>query len=115
MKMIEMMRRVFLSLFLVQAAISAAHAQGLAPIAITGFNSDIVANGTGSAASTTSVAADLFGTVLVSRDWKANGSSTALDHGLPVDGIVSTTDGSYRLQSYSGNNDLRLSPNVGAL
>ena len=113
MKMIEMMRRVFLSLFLVQAAISAAHAQGLAPIAITGFNSDIVANGTGSAASTTSVAADLFDTVLVSRDWKANGSSTALDHGLPVDGIVSNTDGSYRLQSYSGNNDLRLSPNVG--
>ena len=32
MKMIEMMRRVFLSLFLVQAAISAAHAQGLAPL-----------------------------------------------------------------------------------
>ena len=64
MKMIEMMRRVFLSLFLVQAAISAAHAQGLAPIAITGFNSDIVANRTGSAASTTSVAADLFDTVL---------------------------------------------------
>ncbi|MFD2601426.1 Ig-like domain-containing protein [Flavobacterium suzhouense] len=82
------------------------------PIA-SGLNADVIANGVGSALSSTSIDIDGVNYNYVATDFKATASSTAITYGVPANGlinsIVTATPGlSYQLAPLSGNNSLRL-------
>lgn len=81
----------------------------------TGFNSDVIANGTGSASASTTIGIDNANLALVSADFKATATAAALTYGLPVNGVLTSlisdaTAGArkYKLANYTGNNSLRL-------
>ncbi|GAA4160056.1 hypothetical protein GCM10022217_23550 [Chryseobacterium ginsenosidimutans] len=79
----------------------------------SGLTADVIANGIGSSAISTSTDVDGVSFAFVSRDFQLNSSSTLLTYGLPTDGlvnsVVATTPGlTYKLASYSANNSLRL-------
>ncbi|WP_426279180.1 fibronectin type III domain-containing protein [Chryseobacterium sp. S-02] len=79
----------------------------------TGFTADVVANGTGSSAVTTNNDVDGVSYAFVAKDFLLTATSTPINYGFPVDGIinsvVTTTPGlSYQLGSLSANNSLRL-------
>ena len=79
----------------------------------SGFTADVVANGTGSSAVTTNNDVDGVYYAFVAKDFLLTSTSTPINYGLPVDGIinsiVTTTPGlSYQLASLSANNSLRL-------
>lgn len=80
----------------------------------SGFNADVIANGVGTSASSTTNDVDGVSYVFVSKDFQLTSSSTPLTYGLPIGGLINSevaaTSGlSYQLASYSGNNSLRLS------
>jgi hypothetical protein len=86
------------------------------PLTVTsGFNADVIANGVGSAASTTTNDVDGVNYCYVSNGWQLNSSSTPLTTGLPATGLVNSavTSGlTFQLASYSSDNDLRLASNT---
>ncbi|EJL76076.1 T9SS type A sorting domain-containing protein [Chryseobacterium populi] len=90
------------------------NAQEYQPISIqSGFNADVIANGVGASASSTTNDVDGVNYAFVSRDFLLTSSSTPLNYGLPVNGIINSAVGStsglsYQMASYSGNNALRL-------
>ena len=84
---------------------------------VNGFNYDLVANGSGAAASSSTESVDgssaTTGFVFMSTDF-VNGSGATPASGLPANGQINsaTTSGlTFQLSSYSGNNALRL-PNL---
>ena len=88
------------------------------PVTISsGFNSDIIANGTG-AASTSASAFDVpNGYAFVSSDFKATASNSAPTYALPANGLissVSTTGLNFQLGGYGANNALLLTSAVSA-
>lgn len=89
-------------------------AQEYQPIAIqSGFNADVIANGTGPSISSTNNDVDGVSYAFVSKDFLLNTSSYPLTYGLPVNRIINsavgTTSGlSYQLAPYTSNNTLRL-------
>lgn len=90
------------------------HAQEYQPMPVqSGFNADVIANGVGTAASSTNTDVDGVSYAFISRDFQLTSTSTALTYGLPLNGIInsavaSTSGLSYQLASYSSNNSLRL-------
>ena len=89
-------------------------AQSLQPISIqSGFNADVVANGIGTSASSTTTDVDGVSFAFISRDFQLTSGAPVLTYGLPLNGVinsaVTTPAGlSYQLAPYSGNNTLRL-------
>ncbi|MFN7014092.1 MAG: hypothetical protein ACK4ON_07465, partial [Bacteroidia bacterium] len=89
-------------------------AQNLQTIPIqSGFNADVIANGVGTAVSSTNNDVDGVNYAFISRDFQLTSGSTPLTYGLPVNGLVNSAVASpaglsYQLASYSGNNALRL-------
>lgn len=80
----------------------------------SGFNADVIANGIGTASSSTNNDVDGVSYVFISKDFQLTSTSTPLTYGLPVNGtintaITSTTGLSYQLAPYNANNSLRLS------
>lgn len=101
-----------LAIFAAYAASSQLCAQTYTPIGTTGYNHDVIANGIGNAASSTSHGLDGVDYVLKSLDWKLTDTSLAQTSGLPLDGLIVSNRSpqqSYQLQSYAANNSLRLS------
>ncbi|MPT30962.1 MAG: T9SS type A sorting domain-containing protein [Chryseobacterium sp.] len=98
------------------------NAQQYQTIAIqSGFNADVVANGTGPANSSTNNNVDgdgaNVGFAFVSRDYKLAATSTFYNFGLPTNGLINSAIGStngltYQLHSYDSNNVLRLGNNT---
>jgi hypothetical protein len=93
---------------------SKAMAQTYTPVALSGFNQDVVANGTSVSALSTSTY-DLDGSNGAGYTFMAQGytnpSGTATTAFLPASGLINsaaTSGVSYLLASYSGNNSLRL-------
>ena len=87
------------------------------PIA-SGFNADVIANGVGSSAISTTMDVDGVSFAFVARNFQATSSSTPITYGIPTNGIInsvvaSTPGLSYQLGDLSANNSLRL-PTVGA-
>ncbi|RAK65955.1 T9SS type A sorting domain-containing protein [Hymenobacter edaphi] len=82
-------------------------------ISLTGFNQDVIANGSGAA--TTSTTYDLDGSngaafVLMAPNF-VNPSGAAPTRSLPANGVITsavTTGVTYQLAPYTGNNDLRI-------
>lgn len=80
----------------------------------SGFNEDVIANGIGSALSSTTNILDGDSYVYVAKNFQANSTSTPITYGVPVDGIInsvvaSTLGLSYQLGNLSQSNSLRLS------
>jgi hypothetical protein len=103
------MKRILLSAIVLAAAYNAM-AQTYVPVAVTGYNADIVANGSGSAATSTSINADDGGFVLMAQNYvtPSNQSPTSF---LPNSGLINSaaTPGvTYQLAAYTGNNSLRI-------
>ncbi|WP_353234304.1 Ig-like domain repeat protein [Diaphorobacter ruginosibacter] len=93
------------------SAFALANAQVFTPISTSGYNADVIANGIGTVASSTTGDVDGASYALVSRDFQLDSSSTPLEWGLPVGGQVVAGDRTYQLQDYSANNSLQL-PNA---
>ena len=82
------------------------------PIA-SGLNADVIANGTGTVTSSTSIDIDGVNYNYVATDYKLTASSTPITYGVPVNGLINSiaaaTPGlSFQLASLSANNSLRL-------
>ncbi|WP_312075739.1 T9SS type A sorting domain-containing protein [Chryseobacterium sp.] len=84
-------------------------------VSLTGFNADVIANGTGAAAASTNSSLDKTtdNFAYMSKDYKLTSSSSALTYGLPENGIItsavaSTSGLTYQMAPYTGNNSLRL-------
>ncbi|MCR4029588.1 MULTISPECIES: MBG domain-containing protein [Flavobacterium] len=98
-------------LFILQ--FTTAYAQNYQPITIqSGFNADVIANGIGPAANSTTHDVDGVNFAFIARNFQSTSSSIALTYGLPESGIINslvatTPDLSYQLANYSGNNCLR--------
>ncbi|KQS91426.1 hypothetical protein ASG21_02810 [Chryseobacterium sp. Leaf394] len=83
------------------------------PIA-SGFNEDVIANGTGPALSSTSAILDGDSFAFVARDFLATATSTPITYGVPTNGIInsvvtSTPGLSYQLADLNSPNSLKLS------
>nr|WP_314497160.1 T9SS type A sorting domain-containing protein [uncultured Chryseobacterium sp.] len=111
------MKRKLFSLGVVFALIQL-QAQTYQKLTVSGFNFDVIANGVGTALSSTtaSIDKDTDNFAYMSKDFKVNSSATQLTYGLPETGLitsaVTTTAGlSFQLASYSEKNSLRL-PNT---
>ena len=82
------------------------------PIA-SGLNADVIANGVGTAISSTSIDIDGVNYNYVATDFKLTATSTPITYGVPVNGLInsavtSTPGLSYQLAPVTGNNSLRL-------
>ncbi|KQT16865.1 hypothetical protein ASG31_10850 [Chryseobacterium sp. Leaf404] len=111
------MKKQLLSLGLV-LAFAAVTAQTYQTLSLSGFNADVIANGTGPASSSTNASLDkpTDNYAYMSKDYKLTASSAALTYGLPETGLITsaaagTTGLTYQLASYNANNSLRL-PNA---
>lgn len=81
------------------------------PISVTGFNFDVIANGTGLPGLSTDNDVDGGNYAYISRDYKFNATAAAATVGLPVNRILTNgtnADLKFILQDYTGNNSLRL-------
>lgn len=81
------------------------------PVTLTGFTSDIIANGVGNASASTTADVDGGNYVFVAHNFKATPTSSAPTYSLPDNGTLTSalTSGlTFQLASYSGNNALRL-------
>ena len=91
---------------------------GYLPFTIDGYNADVVANGTGTAASTTNNDVDGVSYAFKSLDWKLNATSAAQTKGFPLDGVIGSlaTSGLYfQLAPYNVNNSIRISSTTGSV
>lgn len=111
------MKKTLLFIFAIAAVLLVSPkvaAQNLQTIPIqSGFNADVIANGVGTALSSTNNDVDGVNYAFVSRDFQLTSNSTPLTYGLPVNGLINSVVASpaglsYQLASYSGNNSLRL-------
>src|SRR5687768_10200346 len=85
-------------------------AQTYQPLTIaTGFNADVIANGTGTAASSTTQAVDVANFSLAAKNY-VNPSNLSPTNGVPSTGLINSaaTPGlTFQLADFTGNNDLR--------
>ncbi|WP_343610037.1 T9SS type A sorting domain-containing protein [Chryseobacterium oranimense] len=94
------------------------NAQNFQPMPVqSGYTADVIANGIGSAMTSTTEDVDGVSFAFVARDFQLTSSSTALTYGLPVNGIInsavaSTPGLSFKLGDLSGNNSLKISSNT---
>lgn len=106
------MKKAVLTLLLMICAVVTTFSQHT-PIAVTGFNHDVVAEGTGnSALSTTTKEMDAFtpsNFVICTKQFAtANGFSPANTYGLPDNGLITSGSNTYQLANYSASNALYL-------
>ncbi len=81
------------------------------PVAVTGFNADVIVNGLGTSMSTSSNDVDGVNYCFVSNGWQFASTNTPLTGALPENGIINspiTTGLSYQLAGYSVSNSLRI-------
>lgn len=84
------------------------------PVTLTGFNHDVVANGTGLPTTSTTAAFDNLNYTLVAPDYKPNSSSAFPVYALPASNTINSlaTSGlTYTLAPYAGSNSLKLTTN----
>nr|WP_315027047.1 T9SS type A sorting domain-containing protein [uncultured Chryseobacterium sp.] len=79
----------------------------------SGYTEDVIANGTGSSSVSTTTDVDGVSFAFVARDFKLTPTSSAINYGIPVDGIInsvvaSTPGLSYQLGDLSSSNSLKL-------
>ncbi|WP_177230494.1 gliding motility-associated C-terminal domain-containing protein [Chitinophaga sp. CF118] len=82
------------------------YAQNYAPVAVTGFNQDVVAEAGTNATAVTSSELDLVFNILYSTDFA---TANSILGGIPSNGIISNGRYNFQLQDYTLNNSLFLS------
>src|SRR5688572_5705784 len=87
-------------------------AQTYTPVTLTGFNADVVANGTGAASASTTADVDNLNYAFVTQNF-VNGAAQTPTSFLPANGTINsamaTTPGlTFQLAPYTGNNSLRI-------
>lgn len=109
------MKRKLLWLFPVLAAglsLTPVHAQDYEHLTITsGLTADVIANGVGSAMTSTTMAVDNANFAFMATDFQATASSIAPAYALPASGLIASAPSpglTYQLAPYSGNNSLRI-------
>ncbi|MDN3691497.1 T9SS type A sorting domain-containing protein [Chryseobacterium tructae] len=109
---ISLFFRVLPAIALLSAA--SIKAQNFQPMPITsGFTQDVIANGIGSALTSTTSDVDGVSFAFVARDFKLTSTSSDLTYGIPTNGIInsavaSTPGLTYQLGDLSANNSLKL-------
>ncbi|MGK6344331.1 T9SS type A sorting domain-containing protein [Chryseobacterium sp. DT-3] len=83
----------------------------------SGYTADVIANGIGSAMTSTTEDVDGVSFAFVARDFQLTSTSAPLTYGLPVNGIINSVAAStpglnFMLGDLSGNNSLRISSNT---
>lgn len=98
------------SILLLAAGMS--YGQTYQPLTVSsGYNQDVIANGTGAAASSTTSDIDNSGYAFLSADYRANSASSAPAYSLPANGVITSLANSsvvFNLAPYTGNNALKL-------
>ena len=105
-----MKKRLLFTLSLAFGCLGILKAQNYAPVALTGFTADVIANGPGSVASSTSTDADGASFALVALDY-VSPSSTSPTSALPNNGLITsqgTAGLTFQLAPYSASNSLRI-------
>ena len=77
----------------------------------SGFNADVIANGIGSAASSTTIGVDNANYAFMSRDYQTTANSATYSNALPANGLITSAANSaiqFQLGPLTGNNSLRL-------
>src|SRR5688572_29804648 len=103
------MKKLLLTISMLTAG-WAGMAQTYVPVTVTGFNADVVANGSGSATVSTTQAVDIANFSLASANF-VNPSNQSPTLGLPNTGLINSaaTPGlTFQMASYTGNNALRI-------
>lgn len=78
------------------------------PVALSGFNADVIANGIGNASTSTNNDVDGADYALVAQDFKASASGASPTQFVPNGGLINNGIKQFQLADYSGNNSLRL-------
>lgn len=78
------------------------------PIDLSGFSDDVIANGIGTANSSTTNDVDGVSYALVSQDFQLNATAPSPTQYLPIDGEIVSGVKWFQLADYSNNNSLRL-------
>jgi hypothetical protein len=76
------------------------------PVTVTGYNADVVANGTGPSINSSTIGIDAGGYVFMAQDFNPTGTSY-----LPNSGLINsaaTAGVTFQLASYAANNSLRM-------
>ena len=79
----------------------------LTPVSLGQFNSDVIANGIGTALSSTTNDVDGASFALVAKDFQLTASAAFPTYGVPNNRIIQNGVRKYRLADYTGNNSLR--------
>ncbi|RYD98527.1 MAG: PKD domain-containing protein [Sphingobacteriales bacterium] len=89
----------------------------LTPVSLGQFNSDVIANGIGTAMSSTTNDVDGVSFALVAKDFQATSAAVFPAYAVPNNRIIQNGIRKYRLANYTGNNSLRqvLSTPTGAV
>ena len=104
------MKKLLLTVLFLQAA-NLLFAQNYHVFQATGFNADVIANGLGPSALSTSLAIDNSDFNLMSADFQALSGDPMPAYALPLSGLINDatmTGLSFQLADYFGNNSLRL-------
>ena len=110
------MKKSLLTAFVLALALKASAQTSYTQVALTGYNADIIANGSGSAASSTNNDADKINVFVAQNYVSPSNQSPAANTALPNSGLiasaVTTTPGlTFQLAPYTGNNVLRITGN----
>lgn len=79
----------------------------LTPVALGQFNFDVIANGVGTAMSSTTNDVDGVSFALVAKDFQLTSTATLPTYAVPNNRIIQNGFRKYRLANYTGNNSLR--------
>ena len=85
--------------------------QTYTPLQLDGFNSDVIAEGIGSALSKTTNDVDGVNFCFKSLDWQSNANTPTTGFGLPINGLFNSQSNqniSFQLKNYSENNSVRI-------
>ena len=97
------------SVFLILAFFQKSIGQTYLPITVSGFNMDIVSEGTGnSSLAVTSDIMDLSNHVICNQQFAIANSFTTSPFGLPNNGTIVSGNKTYQMQSFNGNNALNI-------
>src|SRR5688500_16208195 len=94
------------------AICSGLYAQTYTPVALTGFTADVIANGSGPAAASTTNDVDASGYAFVAQDFVNPAGQSAAGVTLPNSGTITSAVTSppgltFQLEPYTANNSLR--------
>ncbi|AWI25525.1 T9SS type A sorting domain-containing protein [Flavobacterium pallidum] len=99
-------------LFFLLIPLSGLYAQDYVPLQVTsGFTADVIADGIGPSANSTTIAVDAADFNFMSADFQANDGDTPPEYALPVSGLIESTAISgltYQFAPYYENNSLRI-------